>query len=110
MEVVLIILVGYSISNMVVHGSIFEGLREKADELSPNFFGKLLTCMMCTPFWVGFFLSLGSQLSGYAQFSPFHYYGLECIYLSIFLDACLISGTTWLIHGFQEYLESHNYE
>jgi len=110
MELLLIILVGYSISNMIVYGSIFEGLRDKADDLSPTFFGKLLTCMMCTPFWVGFFLSLGAQLSGYVQFSPFYHHGLECIYLSIFLDACLVSGTTWLIHSFQEYLESHNFE
>tara|TARA_R110000751_G_scaffold76233_1_gene153449 strand:+ start:2253 stop:2573 length:321 start_codon:yes stop_codon:yes gene_type:complete len=106
MEILLIILVGYGISNIVVFGSLFEGFRNFTDTISPNFFGKLFSCMMCTPWWVGFSLSLGTQLTGYTQFSPFYSYGLECIYISIFLDACLISGTTWLIHSLQDYLES----
>ena len=105
MELLLIILVGYSISNILVFGSIFEGLRETATTNSPNFFGKLLGCMMCTPWWVGFFLSLGAQITGYTEFSPFYNYGLEISYLSVFLDSCLISGTTWLIHTVQEKLE-----
>jgi len=106
MEILLIILVGYGISNIVVFGSLFEGFRNFTDTISPNFFGKLFSCMMCTPWWVGFSLSLGTQLTGYTQFSPFYSYGLECIYISIFLDACLISGTTWLIHTIQEHLEA----
>ena len=105
MELLLIILVSYGISNVIVFGSIFESFRELMDDVSPNFFGKLFSCMMCTPWWVGFFRSLGAQLSGYTQFSTFYNYGLENIYLSIFLDACLLSGTTWLIHNVQEYFE-----
>jgi len=105
MELLLIILVGYSISNIIVFGSIFEGMRETADAYSPNFFGKLFSCMMCTPWWVGLFLSMGSQISGYTEFSPFYGNGLDNIYLSLFLDSCLISGTTWLIHTIQEKLE-----
>jgi len=105
MEFLLIVLVTYGITNIIVFGSIFDGLREFADTISPNFLGKLLTCMMCTPFWVGFFLSLGSYLSGYTHFSPFYNNGLECIYLSVFLDSCLLSGTTWLIHTLQEHFE-----
>ena len=105
MEILLIILVSYGISNVIVFGTLFESFRELMDDLSPNFFGKLFSCMMCTPWWVGFFLSLGAQLSGYSQFLPFYNYCLENIYLSIFLDACLLSGTTWLIHNVQEYFE-----
>ena len=105
MELLLFILVSYGISNIIVFGSIFDGFRELMDDISPNFFGKLFSCMMCTPWWVGFFLSLGVQLSGYSQFSPFYGAGLENIYLSVFLDSCLISGTTWLIHSIQEYFE-----
>ena len=105
MEILLTILVTYGISLIIVYGSIFEGLREKAQLISPNFFGKLLTCMMCTPFWVGFGLSLGSYLSGLTQFSPFYSYGVEWVVLSVFLDSCLISGTTWLIHTLQEHFE-----
>jgi|TARA_B110000285_G_scaffold221677_1_gene274942 hypothetical protein len=105
MELLLIILVGYSISNIIVFGTIFSGLRETAEIYNPSFFGKLFTCMMCTPWWVGFFLSLGAQLSGYTEFSPFYSNGLENVYISIFLDSCLISGSTWLIHTVQEKLE-----
>jgi hypothetical protein len=105
MEILLIILVCYGISNIIVFGSIFEGLREFANSYSPNFFGKLLSCMMCTPFWVGFALSLGSYLTGFTQFSPFYGGGVESVYLSVFLDSCLLSGTTWLMHSIQEYLE-----
>ena len=97
--------IGYSISNIIVFGSIFSGLRETAEVYSPKVFGKLLSCMMCTPWWVGFFLSLGAQFSGYTEFSPFFSNGLENMYISIFLDSCLISGTTWLIHTIQEKLE-----
>lgn len=105
MELLLLILVSYGISNIIVFGTIFEGLRETAEVYSPNFFGKLLGCMMCTPWWVGFFLSVGAQISGFTQFSPFYNYGVEFIPASLFLDACLISGTTWLIHTIQEKLE-----
>lgn len=105
MNTLLIILVGYSISNIIVYGSIFSGMREKTEKSSPDFFGKLVSCMMCTPWWVGLFLSIGSQLTGYTQFSPFYNYGLEIIPISMFLDACLISGTTWLIHTVQEMME-----
>ena len=105
MELLLIILLSYGISNIIVHGSIFEGLRNKADEINPGFFGELLGCMMCTPFWVGFTFSLITQLCGFPQFSPFSHYGMDCIYLSVFFDACLISGTTWLIHTIQEHFE-----
>ena len=41
MEIILIILVAYSISNIIVFGSIFEGLREWSELFSPNFLGKL---------------------------------------------------------------------
>ena len=106
MEVLLIILVGYGISNIIVFGSIFEKLRKWSDVYNPGFLGTLFGCMMCTPFWVGFFLSLGAHLSGFTNFSPFYSYGLECVYISVFLDSCLISGTTWFIHTIQERLEA----
>tara|TARA_R110000824_G_scaffold31485_1_gene102391 strand:+ start:365 stop:736 length:372 start_codon:yes stop_codon:yes gene_type:complete len=105
MELLLIILLTYGISNIIVFGSIFGNLRDFAQTYNPNFLGALLSCMMCTPFWVGFILSLSFQLTGYGNFSPLYNNGLENIYLSVFLDACLLSGTTWLIHTFQEHFE-----
>ena len=106
MNTILFILICYGLSNIIIYGSIFNNPRNWLNDVNPNFFGKLFTCMMCTPWWVGFSLSLGSQLTGYTQFSPFYNSGLDCSYISIFLDACLISGTTWLIHTIQEHLEA----
>ncbi len=106
MELLLIILLSYGISNIIVFGSIFDGLRETAEVYSPNFFGKLVNCMMCTPWWVGLVISTTSQITGYTALSPFSFYfGIELVPLALFLDACLISGTTWLIHTIQEKLE-----
>jgi hypothetical protein len=102
MSILLFILIGYGISNIIVYGSIFKGFRSFWDRVNPSFFGSLFGCMMCTPFWVGFFLSLIFQITGYITMSPLNYVGVDNIYMSVFLDACLCSGTTWLIHTFQE--------
>ena len=40
MEILLIILVSYGISNVIVFGTIFESFRELMDDASPNLFGK----------------------------------------------------------------------
>ena len=103
MELLLFILVAYGISNIVVFGSIFESFRDFWKDLSPNFFGKLFGCMMCFPTWAGFFLSI-------FFFSPTMYYGLADFgfgneYTSWFFDGILASGTTWVLHTFQEMME-----
>jgi hypothetical protein len=104
MNTVLFILIAYGFSNIVVYGSIFSGMRDLFDERSPDFFGKLVNCMMCFPTWVGFFLSL-------TFFSPTLHYGLDDFwffpkeFLSVFFDGVLASGTTWVIHTFQETME-----
>jgi hypothetical protein len=109
MNTILFILIAYGFSNIVLYGSIFEGLRTFTNRVSPKFFGILFSCMMCFPTWVGFLLSL-------AYFSPTLYYGLNDLnmfnlftiqkeFLSIFFDGVLASGTTWLIHTFQEMSE-----
>lgn len=105
MSIIVSILVCYGISNIVIYGNIFSGLRDRLDLYSPNFWGKLFSCMMCLPFWVGFFLSLGAHLLNYTQFSPLSHYGLDNLYVSIFLDSCFLSATTWLVHTFQEHFE-----
>ena len=111
MELILFILVTYGISNIIIYGSIFEGFREFWNDISPGFFGKLLGCMLCLPTWVGIFLSLGSHLLDFTQFSPFASYGLTMAPLAIFLDGCLASGCVWLIHTVQSAIErSGNYE
>ena len=103
MNTLLFILTAYGFSNIVVYGSIFEGLRNSLNRISPNFWGKLFSCMMCFPTWVGFFLSL-------TFFSPTLHYGLGDFgfgneYTYWFFDGVLVSGTTWVIHTFQEMME-----
>lgn len=112
LNILIFILIGYSISNIIVFSSIFSKIRDFFTDKDPNFLGKLVTCMMCTPFWVG-------VIGSYLVFSPtlqcgMVYEGVDVLGLftipqnviSIFLDGCLISGTTWLIHTLQEHLES----
>jgi len=103
MNTLLFILVTYGFSNIVVYGSIFKGMRNFLKKVSPNFWGELVSCMICFPTWVGFFLSL-------FFFSPTEYYGLgdvvvPSVFTSVFFDGILASGTVWLIHTFQEMCE-----
>lgn len=105
MELILFILLNYGISNIVVFGSIFNGFREYWDRVNPSFFGTLFSCMICFPFWSGVMVSTLFHVTGFSVMSPFFSNGLEVLYLSIFFDACLSSGTTWLIHTLQESLE-----
>lgn len=109
MNTLLFILITYGFSNIVVYGSIFNGMREYLKKVSPNFWGTLVTCMVCFPTWVGFFLSI-------TYFSPTLHYGINDLNLfnlftlpkgvtSVFFDGMLASGTTWLIHTFQEMCE-----
>jgi hypothetical protein len=103
--ILLIIFVTYGISNIVVHGSIFENFRDFMEDKS-TFFGTLFGCMICFPTWVGFIMSGIAHYTGLTQFSPFTSQGLDIIPISIFLDGCLLSGTTWLIHTIQESFEN----
>jgi len=109
MNTILFILLCYGLSNIIVYGSIFNNPRSFLVKISPNFLGKLFTCMMCFPVWSGFFFSI-------TFFSPTLYYGLNDLnifnwftidkeYLSIFFDGILGGGTTWLIHTLQEMCE-----
>ena len=105
MSLLVFILVCYGISNIVIYGSIFKSFREYWEIVSPDFFGKLFSCMICLPTYVGFFISIGAHTTGLIQFSPFGNLGLDIPLIAIFLDGCLASGSVWLIHTLQEYLE-----
>ena len=57
MNFIMWLFISYGISNIIVYGSIFNGLREWVSKKS-EWFGKLITCMMCLPFYTGIFMSL----------------------------------------------------
>jgi hypothetical protein len=109
MNTLLFILIAYGFSNIVVYGSIFSGLRNFSNNFSPNFFGKLFSCMMCLPTWIGFLLSVTffspTLHYGINDFEVFNLFVIPKGVLSIFFDGVLASGTTWLLHTFQEMME-----
>jgi hypothetical protein len=52
----LFILTGVGITNLVVNATILEGIRDYIGNKS-YFLKKLLSCMMCSGFWVGIVIS-----------------------------------------------------
>ena len=112
MKLLIFILITYGICNIMIYSSIFKTWRNFWDQVNPNFFGTLFTCMICLPTWVGFF---GSWL----VWSPSEHYnivteGLNMFFFTIpkglissFLDGCLTSGAVWLVHTLQETMERH---
>ena len=109
MEMFFWVLAAYGMSNILVYGSIFEDLRNsihKTAELgitfiSPvfKFLSGLISCMMCTSTWVGFFMSL--------FFSPFTYYFWLHPGLAIFFDGMLASGGVWALNAVVEWFEEN---
>ena len=98
METLIWILTAYGMSNILVFGSIFENQRNWIKRHS-TFFGDLISCMMCTSTWVGFFLSL-------TFFSPTS--SLSLIpYTHVFFDGMLASGAVWAVNTIIEWFEEN---
>lgn len=55
---ILFILIGTGITNIVVNASILNGIRDMLTNKS-DFMSGLLSCMLCSGFWVGVLLSVG---------------------------------------------------
>lgn len=89
----------YGMTTIIVYGSIFESLREKIKEKS-NFFGTLITCMMCTSTWVGFLMSitLGGLVTPVFEVNRF---------VGFFFDGMLTCGLVWAINGVVEFFEEN---
>ena len=109
-NLLIFMLAAYGMTTILVYGSIFNNLRESIhnwgnNELAPlNFLGSfisgLISCMLCTSTWVGFFFSL-------TLFSPVHtFIGLN-EYYSIFFDGMFSAGSVWAINGIIEWFEEN---
>lgn len=96
-------LLSYAIVNILVFGSIFQSMRDWFQKINPSFLGKLTSCPMCSGAWVGFTLSYIFQYLNLQ--TPLTLYGVNILWISVFLDGCLMSGTTWLIHNLEEMCE-----
>jgi len=110
MIILIWLLAAYGMSNILVYGSIFQGLRNWFREMGNSnipvingvfkFISDLVGCMMCTSTWVGFFMS-------FAGYSPWHeIIGLNQ-YVSIFFDGMLASGFVWAFNGMVEWFEEN---
>jgi hypothetical protein len=110
MIVLIWLLAAYGMSNILVYGSIFQGMRDTLSLWVDNqyvpfrglfkFMSDLLSCMMCTSTWVGFFIS-------YVAYSPWtEIIGLN-EYASIFFDGMLASGFVWAFNGIVEWFEEN---
>ena len=96
--------------NIMVYGSIFQGLRNFFQNWGNNkqlpfnelghFISGILTCPMCFSFHGGWFLSL-------MVFSPTFELFNTPEYMSWFFDAILSSGGVWAINAIVEWFEEN---
>jgi len=98
METLIWILAAYGMSQILVFGSIFDTIRDWITKKS-TFFGDLLSCMMCTSTWVGFFFSI-------AFYSP-TITMVSIPYSNIFFDGMLASGSVWALNAIIEWFEEN---
>ena len=103
-------ILSYGLMNIMVYGSIFQGLRDFFKNTGNNpynpfrflfeFISGILSCPMCFGTWGGFFLGL-------VVFSPTGMlFGLP-IWGSWFFDGILSSGAVWVINAIVEYYEEN---
>ena len=109
MIILIWLLAAYGMSNILVYGSIFQGLRDGIKKWGgtmlpfnglAKFVGDLLTCMMCTSTWVGFFL-------GITYYSPSTSLIGTPVWISWFFDGILSSGAVWTINAIVEWFEEN---
>jgi hypothetical protein len=103
------LLVAYGMSNILVYGSIFQGIRDSINDWGNSmlpfnrmgkFIGDLLSCMMCTSVWVGFFLSI-------SYYSPSISFIKTPQWCGWFFDGILSSGAVWAINAIVEWFEEN---
>jgi hypothetical protein len=96
----------YGLTTIIVQSKIMEPVRLIFKE-TVSFMYKLLTCMMCTGFWVGVLTSTGFKYSvSYSIFSVTNTNIFELISYTIF-DGAIVSGVIWLTYLIQLNLERH---
>ena len=111
MELLIWMIVAYGMTTILVYGSIFNGLRDNIRKAGTyegwfltrpffKFVSELISCMLCTGTWVGFFLS-------FATYSPWHEFIGYDRNFSIFFDGMLSAGAVWAINGVIEWFEEN---
>lgn len=109
-KLLVFILACYGFCNTAIFGSIFEKWRNFWLKYSPNFFGKLFTCFICMPWYIGFILSLCglSPMELTKMIHDVNIFGLFIIpakVIIVFFDGAVGSASSWLVHTIQEMCE-----
>lgn len=109
-QLLLWMIMAYGMTNILVYGSIFKGMRDTIkmwgeNELVPfngffNFISGIVSCMMCCSTWVGFFF-------GIFVYSPVHEMLGITNWGSWFFDGLLASGAVWAINAIVEWFEEN---
>ena len=106
--------IAYGMTTIIVWGSIFNPIRSFFRRLSEmenknnplkyvgTFFHSLMTCMLCSGTWVGFFLGL-------FVYSPiyFYFYSYWLQHSYWFFDGMFSAGTVWAINSIIEWYENN---
>lgn len=96
----------YGLTTIIVQSKIMEPIRLFFKK-TITFVYKLLTCMMCTGFWIGVITSIRFKYSiSYSIFLNGDTSILDLIFYIVF-DGAIISGVIWLIYLLQLNLERH---
>jgi len=109
-EILVWFIMSYGLMNIMVYGSIFQGLRDffknwgENKKLPLSFLGKflsgLISCPLCFSTWGGFVLSL-------LIFSPTNHIFNTPLTYSWFFDGITSAGAVWAINGIIEWFEEN---
>jgi len=97
-KLILWAVLAYGMSTIIVYGHIFDKPRDWLISKSA-FWGDFITCMLCVPTWVGFFLSfaLGGLTNAYFNTGIF----------TFFFDRMYTAGAVWAINSIVEFFEEN---
>ena len=103
-------IMSYGLMNIMVYGSIFQGLRNFFKNWENNkhapfqflgkFLSELISCPLCFSTWGGFVLSL-------LVFSPTNHIFNTPLGYSWFFDGITSAGAVWAINGIIEWFEEN---
>ena len=97
----------YGITTIIVQSKLMEPLRLYF-KVKSKYLHKLITCMMCTGFWVSIISSFSLQYSmSYNIFGNQDFINVYDFFYYLIFDASFISGVIFLIYLIQLNLERH---
>jgi hypothetical protein len=107
MKLIFFLMGCYGITTLIVQSKIMEPLRNYF-KVKKSYLYKLITCMMCTGFWVSIISSFSLQYSiSYNIFADGNFINVFDFFFYLIFDASFISGMIFLIYLIQLNLERY---